>query len=180
MAKSTDVIRIVEQISKVHLTLRQLLRNTIKLRGALPPYDRNVKIVKVGAVPSTKSVRFDAEAYGSNKYDVTITFYRVNFSQEKDSEFNIPVDTNEGRYFIRKLSMSKNPVKVFCSCPWFRFACEWYLADHGSLAVARKKRPYQRKKGSKRKPVNPSKLPCICKHIYGLSEELRLINVLGD
>lgn len=164
---------------KAKLTFRELLVNSEKVYGRAHFQDRDVKIRKISPYVGTKWVRLDARSTGaeSKAYDLVMVFFNVDFSDTKDGNHpvEVPVIQKGGPKiykYMEVLDVEKHPVAVFCACTSFRFVCEWYLKEANSLAAARKARPYTRKTQS-RPSVNPLRLPCVCKHLYMYSLELR-------
>jgi len=150
--------------SKAGLTLRTLITNAQKVLGRVHYQDRNVKIVKVTPTIGMKSIRIDAEVYGSKLYQATIIFYKVEFSDTKDQYHPLAVRVKEQTHpiYSELLNPNKHPVRVSCACPWFMFAAEWWLAKAGALLPAKKPRKYSKVPGSTRPSVNPEKIPCVC------------------
>jgi len=167
---------------KAHLTLRTLLDNAQKVLGYPHKQDRTIKIIKTSAFAGVKWVRFDGLAYGTQQYPLTMIFFNVDFSDKRDGKHVIPVRIESKREgvvtrYAERITIRRHPVRVFCGCMWFRFACEWYLAKAGALAPNRKARPYVRKTTTRPSP-NPDKLPCVCKHLYQMALELQSRGVL--
>lgn len=166
---------------KAHLTLRDLLDNAEEVLGYPHKQDRTIKIVKSSAMAGVKWVRFDGLAYGTEEYPLTMIFFDVKFNDEQTSKFRVPVviESNTGKMtkYIELLKVNQHPIRIFCGCQWFKWACEWYLAKAGALAPNRKARPYIRKTTTRPSP-NPKRLPCLCKHGYQMALELRSRGVL--
>lgn len=160
MTRAGNILRMVE--AKKRYTINQLIKNAEKVQGNPLKQDRNIKISKITPYAGTEWVRFDASSTGeeNKKYDLTMVFYDVDFSKEKDKQHPIDVKVKpKGRpaqiFYIEPLRTDRHPVAVYCGCIWFRFGCEWYLGN--SLAPSRKRRPYKRKTTT-RPPVNKYKI----------------------
>jgi len=164
---------------RAHLTLIQLLRKSVKVLGYPHKQDRKVTIGKSTASPGVSSVMIAGTAYGEKQYQLSMNFYKVHFSKDKGPKNKIPVKLKSGTWYMEELSAHKHPVRVFCSCPWFRFACEWYLNDDQALQPGRKPRPYTRKTTTRPSP-NPNQLPAVCKHVYQMALELQKRGIIKD
>lgn len=161
---------------KTKTPLRTLFNNAETVLGRPHYQDRKIKIenVRLQAGFGKDVLRVDAEAFGTSKYTLTINFYGIKSYDEPTGSAKIPVKMGPNKTkYVGKVFINSTPVRVFCSCTWFRFASEWYLKKDGSLMPARKPRPYKKVPGSKRPSINPKKLPCVCKHLYQLALELQ-------
>jgi len=166
------------------LTLRQMLDNSKKIFGRRHKQDRSIKITKISPYAGTRWIRFDATSTGEDNkmYNMTLIFYKVDFTDEKDAVHNRKVDiTPKGgqqriiRKWMAPINIAKNPAAAWCSCPDFQYRHEWYLQPKKSLAGGHKRRPYKRKTRT-RPSVNPLKLPGVCKHLYQLALKLEASN----
>ena len=156
-------------------TINELLENAEKVLGRPLTQERDVTITKIVPYAGVNWIRFKARSTGadSKMYDLSLAAYRVSFVEEQDEYHPIPLRIGNVTRYMEQLRSDQHPVAVFCSCPWFRFAGEWYLKPIKGLDPgARKARPYKRKT-SDRPSVNPARLPCVCKHLYMTFELLR-------
>lgn len=165
---------------KVNLTLRNLFDNSTKVLGYPHKQDRNIKIKKSSGLVGVKSLRIDAEAHGTSLYPVSLIFYDVSYSDKRDEKHVVPINMKDRQVWSQKVNVSTHPVRAWCACKWFQFACEWYLHDAGSLAPGHKRRPYTPVPGSNRPSPNPKQLPCVCKHVYQLALELQRRGLLTN
>lgn len=165
---------------KAHLTFRTLLDNAAEVLGRNHYQDRSIKIQKSQVMPGVKTMRIDGEAHGTDLYQLTLIFYGVSYSKARDSKHQIPVEIDGEQWFAEKPDVNVNPVRVWCSCTWFRFAAEWYLEKNKALAPRRKPRSYTKVPGSNRPPINPKQLPCVCKHQYQFALELQKRGVIQN
>lgn len=166
---------------KANLTLKKLFINSEKVLGKPHKQDRTIKILKTQASFGVKSLTVRAEAHGEKDYDLAMTFYGVSYGDELNDVHTIMVKSSDGtKKYMKKLDVNVNPVRVNCTCPWFRFASEWYLKSGDALTPNKKARPYTKVKGSTRPPINPKKLPCVCKHLYQFALELQKRGMLSN
>lgn len=176
-SKSQRLLNMLESAkNKSEYSLSLLVINAEKVLKRIHYDDRKIKVEKVTPLVGMKSIRFDGTALGSKSiYPVSVTFYDIEFSDTKDFSHSMAIDVpkKDSPTFASVPLLDKTPVKVFCGCTWFRFACEWYLSLHGALAPLRKPRTYTKVAGSNRPPINPLHLPCVCKHIYQFANDLK-------
>lgn len=161
---------------KEGLTLSQLIENAKKVLGRDHFEDRKPKVLKYFSQPGVKVFRVNGIVKGEvEEYDLNINFEQVSFSDTQDRKhfLRVPTAGRSEQVFMEQLTYDKHYVKVWCSCTWFRFACEWYLHEHNALFPRRQPRPYTKVAGSTRPSVNPDQLPCVCKHIAQLAMYLK-------
>jgi len=140
-----------------------------------------VKVVghQYTAFPGVNALMVRATTRGSTgrNYNQTIMFANVDYHDE-DAEDNVALKaTNQKDYFITPISMGNNKVNVRCNCLdfYYRFAL-WNFND-GSL-FGRKPKAYHRVTDT-RPPVNPQKVPGVCKHLLRFAGSLEQSGLLA-
>lgn len=111
------------------------------------------------------------------KYNPEIMFENVEYEDE-DTPTNITILSTDNEYHhFQPIVLAQNNARVRCTCLdfFYRFAHNNYKVDslYGELPPK-----YQRVLGpygerSKRPPVNPLKVPGLCKHLYALVTDLQ-------
>ncbi len=107
---------------------------------------------------------------GNNQYEPTVAFRNVAF-QPEDAPANTTfrgADNNE--YHIVPIQLNNSNVRVRCTCMDFYYRFASYNAGDSSLAGSV---PRQYQPTGQRPPVNPSKVPGVCKHIIKVVDQLR-------
>jgi len=141
-----------------------------------------VRIVskKFIAAPRAGAVGVWATTSSSAKtYDTKMFFYDVIYKgneEEEDEENNMggnyfTFQTEDGQdYSIEPLSYTMADVEVSCTCLdfYYRFAV-WNDSDGSLFGNA----PPTYIKKTDRKPLNPQRLPGLCKHLMSLTTEIR-------
>lgn len=109
----------------------------------------------------------------SGHYRVFVYFTDVKTSSSKSDK--TPVEVDDG-IFSAKMSMGSDPVKVRCDCHDFRWRFAYYNKKNDSLYGAE---PPPYKRVTNRPPVNPKKLPGMCKHLLNVVKHMKQNGVLG-
>ena len=146
------------------LTVMDLEQNTRLVLASsmykLEPYNYEFQNIKANYLPRFKYVSFDCLTHNKDThghYKTSIFFYNVNGNKPEDTP-----------------SLSKNPVRVSCSCP----AYYYYFSYYNKMGGAHARRPL---KGYVRKtpppPVgrpftNEPKLAGACKHVLAFANYL--------
>ena len=99
----------------------------------------------------------------SSKYETTIEFMDVDFNGD-----GVKVNSDAGEVTFAPIPKT-NDVKVRCTCLDFYYRFATWLDKEGAL-IGNPPEPYVPK--TNREPVNPDKIPALCKHLIALSEEL--------
>lgn len=167
--------RILQQMIQ-EATYNTLDKNT---RTKMPPTDRREHITHkqyvqtlslVPALPS-KVLKIEAKIKGeTNVYDVVIQFDNVVFEKIETTK-NVEIKGIDNKpYFIKPIQLSTNNAKVSCSCLDFKWRFSlWNLRNNSLYGQS----PQSYVKKSERPPVNPLKVPGVCKHIIKTTETLR-------
>lgn len=120
----------------------------------------------------------EAETRTDNgKYITRIVFENVVFKNEEDNRTASIVAADGTEYFFNRINRTRSNVKVSCTCLDFhyRFASFNHKAD---ALASDPPEPYVKK--TDRPPVNPAKVPGLCKHIIRLVQELDKDNIFND
>lgn len=136
--------------------------DTTKRQHATDP----VQIVQLNLFPSVQSnnlmVRSLARS-GGKKYTPEVLLLDVEY-QPEDSDENITFKANDGdEYHITPVNLRQNDCKVRCDCLDFHFRFAYWNHNDGSLYGGPPPRYVRRT--TNRPPVNPSRVPGICKHV---------------
>ena len=105
-----------------------------------------------------------------HQYQQALQFNGVAFENE-DTDQNATFQASDGvDYHVQPLELTGHNVKVRCNCLDFHYRFANYNAQDKSL-VGKPPPLYQRK--TDRPPVNPSRVPGMCKHLLKLVEMLQ-------
>ena len=119
-------------------------------------------------------IKADAYSQGSTVYKPTIQFFNVEFTDENTGDVNfIGNDTQE--YYIKKIGLNNNDVKVGCNCMDFHHRFAMWNHNDGSH-YGEKPDVYIKK--TDRPPVNPLKVPGVCKHIVKLVDKIKSLSMV--
>lgn len=148
-----------------HTTKRQHSANTVNIN--------NIEFTP--AIPSKElTVKCIATSEG-HTYKPSITFKNVEFLSDDDPKLDIfaieLTTTGNGKQRIHKLRFSKTNVKVSCNCLDFYYRFAVWNGSSNSLNGPVPP-PYLRKTAT-RPPVNPHKVPGMCKHLIKLFDTLQ-------
>lgn len=160
-------------------TLDQLYSNTVSsFETNRQQNQARVQIVEKNVIPAPRNglVRIAAKTRSSAKdYDTRMAFMEVVYlDEEEDARFNtqsVSFEAPDGQtYIIEPIQYRGTDVKVSCSCLdfYYRFSA-WNHSD-GSL-LGKAPPPYVKKTDGE--PVNPNKVPGLCKHLMALANELK-------
>lgn len=112
-----------------------------------------------------------------HQYAQSLQFLRVTYETE-DTESNITFQGTDGRdYHIAPITLTDHNVKVKCNCLDFFHRFAHYNAQDKSL-IGRPPPLYQRK--TDRPPVNPLRVPGLCKHLLKVIETLEGTGIISD
>jgi hypothetical protein len=127
---------------------------------------------KPSPIKRNKDGSMPKNAHKPSHYDMYLEFQQVPFAEEGDE---IPSDNTWAKieykgetYYFEKPSIDKNPIRVRCSCPDFRFTWEKQCWDAHILYGGTYTR-YQRKTPEPpigREHRNSANVPGLCKHVY--------------
>jgi hypothetical protein len=154
------------------LTLGQMM-NAVNNRGDLRP----IAIIRTTPLIGNKSFTVKAEARGTKLYSVTITFYNVDYSLERDPEHPLTVIAEVGhRAYMEPITMGGHPAQIRCSCEDFKFSYATWNRKEKSLS-GRAFPSYERKTDT-RPERNVQQIPGMCKHVLSLIDRLRKDRIL--
>ena len=131
-----------------------------------------VKIVYIAA-PTSNSVGVGATTRSSAKqYETKMFFENVDYLGDGDDQANATsFQTPDGQeYFVQPISYTGQDVKVRCSCLDFYYRFSVWNNNDGSL-LGDPPDPYVKKTDSP--PINPKRIPGLCKHLIALTDRLR-------
>lgn len=112
-----------------------------------------------------------AATSNGHPYQQSLQFTNVVF-EDVDTEENVTFTGSDGAdYHIQPIDLVKSNVKVRCSCLDFYHRFANYNSQDKSL-VGRAPPVYVRKTTT-RPPVNPSRVPGMCKHLLKIVEDLQ-------
>lgn len=166
----------------VETPLSQLYTNTINNFDTPRQQDSGrVQVVKKIFVPAQQAGAVGVRATtrsSAKQYDTRIFFDEgiVYLNDEGEQTNGFTFQSSDGQEFtIEPVSYNNDDARVSCSCLdfYYRFAV-WNHSD-GSL-FGNPPPPYVKK--TDQGPVNPNKVPGLCKHLIALVSELRNENFL--
>jgi hypothetical protein len=121
-----------------------------------------------GAAQNTNS---QTKGQASSMHYPKIIFNNVEF-EESDQPSNVTFRASDGNeYHVVPINLSQNTVRVYCDCLDFKWRFQHYNVSDRSAAIPKSPKPYQSK--TDRGPVNPSKVPGVCKHLIALVDVLK-------
>lgn len=173
----SSLIKLIEEdVELYEAALKDLERNIIRgfPRTKKRQYATDtVRIVQLNIVPyvPSKGLLFKAVANNEgNTYAPEIFFDEVTFENE-DTPNNVTFTATDGeQYHIEPIRFTNNNARVRCNCLDFHYRFAQYNAHAGDL-YGKPPPPYHRRTTTY-PPVNPMKLPGICKHLLKLSKML--------
>ena len=175
MSRALQLIGRIDEAKKGKpvYTISQLME-AVNNRGE----PREVNIIRTTPLMGNKTLTVKAEALGKKLYPLTITFYNVDYSWEKDGEHPLMVRPELGKTaYMSPVSESGNPVQLRCQCPDFRHTyAHW---DRKEKALSGSPFPFYQRKTENRPERNPQHRPGVCKHLVGLFERLRRDRILS-
>lgn len=134
---------------------------SVKRQYAVDP----IQIVQLKLLPYRNSNVLEAHAIANSegmKYEPSIMFNDVMF-EDGDQNDNVSfVGSDKEEHHIMPIQLNQSNVKVRCTCLDFRWRFALWNSKDGSL-LGEPPGPYQKK--TDRPPVNPQRVPGICKHL---------------
>lgn len=133
----------------------------------------NVISVKYLPMIGMKTLRVNGIVNSPNgKYTPTIMFLKVNFENTSTDDNVSLVSATGDKFNITKIDKNNSNIKVRCNCMDYYFRFSVFNFNDNSHILPKPK-TYVRKTDSY-PPVNPNKVPGVCKHI------LKLVNYLEN
>lgn len=131
-----------------------------------------VQITKTNFVPSIDNETLEVKSITnteSQKYKTTLFFDDVEYVDAPGGSIATILGTDGEEYYFKKIPLNRIDVKVKCTCLdfYYRFA-KWNSGDDS--LIGNPPPPYVRK--TNRPPVNPNKVPGVCKHIIKVTDKL--------
>lgn len=172
------ILQILEEKSSIVNLRNNIIRafpKTTKRQHAT----QSVQITELKYTPyiGTKSILIRALATNFGKeYNEYIMFTPISFEDEGTNNNITFIATNKKEYYIQPIRLSKINANVRCTCLDFRFRFALWNADDKSL-FGSQPGPYKRKTKN-RPPVNPKRVPGLCKHLLKTIETLRQANLV--
>jgi hypothetical protein len=132
-----------------------------------------VQISKTNFIPSIDNGTLEVKAItntGNQKYKTSLYFDDVEFLDEPVGNAATVIGADGDEYYLERIPLNQIDVKVKCTCLdfYYRFAT-WNSGDES--LIGKPPPPYIRKTTT-RPPVNPAKVPGVCKHIIKLTDKL--------
>lgn len=172
-----------QRVSKLetHWTAKSLFQSTVKFKAWRKKYSKcgPIKMSKPIPYRGTASVLFSALIKGVTQYPdnhkCTIMFSGLKFAKEPFKGC-IDVEYKGHTYYVQRPSLSKNTIRVRCSCKDFYFVFSYW--DYVNRAIlGPKPKAYKRKtpppSQGGRPYVNPDKIPGMCKHVFQFLQYLK-------
>lgn len=160
-------------------SLSRLYTSTVNNFDTLRDQDSGrVQVVRKIFVPAPNNnyLTIRAETRSSAKqYNTRIAFTEVEYVDENTPNV-VSLEASDGQqYQIVPISYNNGDAKVSCDCLdfYYRFAV-WNHREDSLLGDAPP--PYVKKTDSE--PVNPDRVPGLCKHLIALTTELRNENII--
>jgi hypothetical protein len=161
--------RIIDQLQQLDETTYQelekqtwgFLPSSVKRQYAVDP----IQITQLKLIPYINSNTLQVEAVASSagkKYDPVILFSGVVFEDTDEGDNITFVGSDNDEYHISPIRLAENTVKVSCTCLDFRWRFALWNNKDGSL-LGPPPGPYKKK--TNRPPVNPKRVPGVCKHL---------------
>lgn len=172
--------RVIQQLEEAS-TEQQLRQNVV---SAFPDTKKRhnatgeVAVQNIQYIPyvGTKMLHVRSSATSNGHlYQQSIQFNGVMF-EGGDTDANITVPTADGgEQSLQPMNLAEHNVKVRCSCLDFYYRFANYNSQDKSLIG---KAPPVYVKKTNRPPVNPTRVPGMCKHLLRLVEELQKAGVV--
>lgn len=162
--------RILDQINELlnEVSYAELERNTL---NSMPPTEKRqfvvnpVQVINIELIPARESQNITAKATVRNDgtvYNTSALFDAVIYS-DADQADNVTFTGSTGdEYHIEPIDLARNNVKVNCNCLDFYWRFATWNHQKNSLD-GDPPPPYQRT--TNRPPVNPRRVPGVCKHL---------------
>ena len=180
--KKLKLIRGQRILNQLNETSFNTLRRNI---ASIPAGDREqssneVHLVKMELTPYQDSNSLQVESttnHDGNQYVMQIMFEDVIY-EDSDQGDNITFTGSDGeQHNILPIKLSKNNVKVKCTCLDFYWRFASFNSSDDSL-IGKAPPPYT--KTSNRQPVNPDRVPGVCKHLLTTADALKQSGVVTD
>src|SRR6185312_5193103 len=131
-----------------------------------------VQIARTVFIPSLDDETLEVRATTNTKeqkYRTAIIFDDIEWLDEKEPNSASIIGSDNNEYYLTRIPLNNIDVKVKCSCLdfYYRFAV-WNHRDQSLIG----KPPPPYIKTTDRPPVNPSRVPGVCKHIIKLLDTL--------
>jgi hypothetical protein len=172
--------RIIQQLNEAS-TYQDLENKTLAF---IPPSRKRqhavdpIQITQMKLVPYRNSGALQVEGLAQSdgkKYDTIMLFSDVVY-EDGDQGDNVTFKGSDNQeYHIQPIQLSRNNVKVRCSCLDFRWRFALWNSKDGSL-YGDPPGPYKKK--TNRPPVNPQRVPALCKHLMKTTIALKQSGVL--
>ena len=139
-----------------------------------------IKITQIKIMPYQKSTKLLVEGTADSDgklYSPRILFMNVSFRKNKDPD-SVTFTASDGQmYNVLPINIKTNDVKVRCNCLdfFYRFA----LWNYNNGSIYGRKPPLYRRKTTTYPPVNPLKVPGICKHLIKLVDAIQESGLLA-
>lgn len=150
----------------LELSLSNLKNNVTRGFGREREQRANkIKVTNYEAIPSVSSreMLFKARIVGEEgNYQVQVRFTNTKFSDTIQPGFAEVTAMDGQTYFVKQYTLSQTQCKVNCNCLDFHYRFAVWNNNKKSLE-GNPPPPYI--KVTDRPPVNPNKLPGVCKHI---------------
>lgn len=132
-----------------------------------------VAITNIKYVPAQGRLQVNGAARSNmHAYTPSIMFLTVQYEPQATDQTTTFVGPGNAEYHIQPIDLSMSSVKVRCNCLDFFYRFASWNANDSSL-LGRKPPMYQRVPGSVRPPVNPARVPGVCKHAIKMVDTLR-------
>lgn len=131
-----------------------------------------VQVIKTIFIPSfdNESLEVRATTYSKKqKYRTVLLFDDIEWLDEPSNNSTEIIGSDNREYYLNRLPLNNIDIKVKCSCLdfYYRFAV-WNHKDDSLIGDPPP--PYIKKTNSP--PVNPNRVPGVCKHIIKLLDKL--------
>ena len=164
-------------IKDLETNIQRGFPNTKARQHAVGPVQ--VPIVKLTPYAPSQALLAESQARNQGRvYNPEIFFEGVQFEPE-ETETNITFtgsDNNEHN-IAGEIPLTGNQIQVRCNCLDFHYRFSRINATNGSL-YGKAPPAYQRKTDT-RPPVNPMKVPGMCKHLLALVDELQKMGIVA-
>lgn len=131
-----------------------------------------VQVNKTIFIPSEDNESLEVRATTNSKqkrYRTSMIFDEIEWLDEKTPNCATVIGTDRQEYYLNRIPINNVDVRVKCTCLdfYYRFAT-WNAGDDSLIGNA----PPPYVKRGNHPPVNPAKVPGICKHIIKLTDKL--------
>lgn len=131
-----------------------------------------VQVARTGFIPSIDDETLEIRATTNTKeqkYRTVLLFDEIEWLDEPAPNSATIIGSDNTEYYLKRIPLNNVDVRVKCSCLdfYYRFAV-WNHRDQSLIG----KPPPPYIKTSNRPPVNPNRVPGVCKHIIKLLDTL--------